>query len=149
MTEIQFLTSAINGQTEKTVQLSAPKWEDETQVLKFFSDKDGVYISSSIIEKYGDEPNYFGLQLTENQFKSLSNKLDKLLSVTGKLEKIEKLLLELRNEIGAPVVVIPEYFADGTFLAVYDKQGEEPIFKKCAPDLKACLDDYYSFLNRR
>ncbi len=67
---------------------------------------------------------------------------------TEKLKKLEKLLLELRSEIGAPFIVIPEYMSDGTWLAVYDKNGEEPVFQKGASDLKSCLDAYYLSLNR-
>jgi hypothetical protein len=65
-----------------------------------------------------------------------------------KLEELEALLLELRKEIGAPFIVIPEYMEDGTWLAVYDKEGKEPIFQKGAPDLNACLDAYYLFSGR-
>lgn len=61
---------------------------------------------------------------------------------TEKLEHLEKLLLELRAEIGAPFIVIPEYMCDGTWLAIYDKEGNVPVFQKGAPDLKACLDAY-------
>lgn len=67
---------------------------------------------------------------------------------TEKLKQLEKLLLELRSEIGAPFIVIPEYMCDGTWLAVYNKDGEEPIFQKGAVDLKTCLDAYYLFSNR-
>lgn len=62
-----------------------------------------------------------------------------------KIEQLEKLLLELRSEIGAPFIVIPEYMGDGTFLAVYDKDGNAPIFKKGAANLKCCLDAWLAF----
>lgn len=60
-----------------------------------------------------------------------------------KLKTLEKLLLELRREVGAPLIVIPQYMYDGTWLAVYDKDGKEVVFQKGAPDLKACLDAYF------
>lgn len=65
-----------------------------------------------------------------------------------KLRKLEELLLELRAEIGAPFIVVPEYMCDGTWLAVYDKAGDEPVFQVGATDLKKCLDAYYFSLNR-
>lgn len=61
-----------------------------------------------------------------------------------KLHQLEQLLLELKSEIGAPFIVIPEYLQDGTWLAVYDKSGKEPVFKVGAANLEKCLEAYYN-----
>lgn len=59
-----------------------------------------------------------------------------------KTKHLETLLLELRQEIGAPVIVVPEYEHDGTLLVVYDESGRSPKFQICKPDLDTCLSAY-------
>jgi hypothetical protein len=64
---------------KKNVLLSSSIGDGETQNLKFLSDEDGVYISSFRVEKYGDEPTYFSLQLTFEEFQTLQLQLSLLI----------------------------------------------------------------------
>lgn len=56
-----------------------------------------------------------------------------------KLQALETLLTELRAEIGAPFIAIPDFLQEGIFFAVYDKEGNEPVYTTFADDLPTCL----------
>ncbi|TXH53473.1 MAG: hypothetical protein E6Q97_13195 [Desulfurellales bacterium] len=57
----------------------------------------------------------------------------------AKLQALETLLSELRAEIGAPFIVIPEFLHDGIFFAVYDSEGNAPVYTTSSHDLESCL----------
>lgn len=59
-----------------------------------------------------------------------------------KIKQLESLLIELKNELGYPVLVIPEYIADGTCLVVYDKDGSLPKHLIIQPDLQSCINEF-------
>lgn len=75
---------------KSSVLLSSLVSDDETQNLEFLSDSDGVYICSFRVEKYGDELNYFNLQLTFEEFQNLLSQLAQL--IPQNLDKPLKLI---------------------------------------------------------
>ena len=66
------------NETEKVVGLQSEKTNEETQFLRFYSDEEGICITSSVQEKYGDEPVYFSCRLPVDKFKDLLSRLDRL-----------------------------------------------------------------------
>ena len=59
-----------------------------------------------------------------------------------KIKQLESLLIELKNELGYPVLVIPEYIADGTCLVVYEHNGSSPKHQIIQADLQSCINEF-------
>jgi hypothetical protein len=72
------ITQNNNGDQEKIFSVLSPLSNEEIQLLKFYSDNQGFFISSSIVEKYGDEPVYFSCRMSKAEFKTLLSNLMQL-----------------------------------------------------------------------
>ena len=68
----------INSETEKSIIISCPYGQDETQNLSFVYDGDSIIIESFVLEKHGDKPSYFYANLSKVAFADLLSQLQLL-----------------------------------------------------------------------